>query len=53
MSRLGHATPTVALRYPHATAERDQDIAERLGALMRAAEQLPETASAAVVPIDR
>lgn len=36
MSRLGHTTPTVALRYQHATLERDQAIAERLGRLMRA-----------------
>ncbi len=37
MARLGHTTPQVALRYQHATAERDQAIADRLGALMRAA----------------
>ena len=35
MSRLGHATPGVALRYQHATLERDQAIAGRLGALLR------------------
>jgi integrase len=38
MSRLGHATPAMALRYQHATAERDSAIADRLGALMRAVE---------------
>lgn len=38
MTRLGHTTPQVALRYQHATAERDQAIADRLGALMRAAD---------------
>jgi integrase len=36
MPRLGHTTPTVALRYQHATLERDQAIAERLGRLMSA-----------------
>ena len=34
MSRLGHATPAVALRYQHATLERDRAIADRLGALL-------------------
>jgi hypothetical protein len=38
MSRLGHATPAMALRYQHATAERDSAIADHLGALMRAVE---------------
>ena len=37
MARLGHRTPTVAMRYQHATAERDQAIASRLGPLMRVA----------------
>ena len=36
MARLGHATPTVALRYQHATLERDKAIADRLGALFSA-----------------
>jgi len=31
MSRLGHASPAAALRYQHATAERDRVIAERMG----------------------
>jgi hypothetical protein len=39
MSRLGHATPTMALRYQHATTERDAAIADRLGVLMRAVDQ--------------
>ena len=39
MARLGHRTPAVAMRYQHATAERDQAIAGRLGALMRAADE--------------
>ena len=51
MVRLGHTTPTVAMRYQHATQERDRAIADKLGALMRAA--APEEPSAAVVPIDR
>ena len=52
MGRLGHTTPTMALRYQHATLERDQAIAERLGALLRAAETLPDT-EPAVVNLDR
>lgn len=35
MGRLGHATPAMALRYQHATLERDQAIADRLGVLLR------------------
>ena len=35
MARLGHTTATVALRYQHATHERDRAIAEKLGAFMR------------------
>ncbi len=35
MTRLGHATPAVALRYQHATLERDQAIAAGLGVLLR------------------
>lgn len=30
MGRLGHSTPAAALRYQHAAAERDQEIARRL-----------------------
>jgi hypothetical protein len=30
MSRLGHSPPTAALRYQHATEERDRAIAERM-----------------------
>lgn len=33
MSRLGHSSPAAALRYQHATAERDRIIAERMGEL--------------------
>ncbi len=54
MSRLGHTTPTVALRYQHATLERDQAIAERLGVLLRstAEAETPTGATALVVAID-
>jgi integrase len=38
MSRLGHSTPAVALRYQHATLERDRAIADRLGVLLSATE---------------
>lgn len=34
MSRLGHSTPTAAMRYQHAAAERDQEIARRLSAMV-------------------
>ena len=51
MTRLGHTTPGVALRYQHATAERDQAIAGTLGALLRAAET-STTPTAEIVPID-
>ena len=38
MNRVGYSTPTVAMRYQDATFERDQAIAEKLGALLRAAQ---------------
>ena len=50
MDRLGHTTPTMALRYQHATEERDRAIAERLGELLRAVESAPDD-RAAVLPI--
>jgi hypothetical protein len=53
MGRLGHTTPNVALRYQHATAERDQAIAEKLDALMKAARSTPAEPLADVVSIDR
>jgi integrase len=53
MTRLGHTTPTVALRYQHATLERDQAIAERLGALMRSVETAKPDPIATVVSIAR
>lgn len=33
MGRLGHSTPAAALRYQHAAAERDHEIARRLSAM--------------------
>ena len=36
MYRLGHASPQAALRYQHATRERDTAIAEAMGAMMQA-----------------
>jgi integrase len=36
MARLGHTTPAVALRYQHATAQRDRAIADQLAALYTA-----------------
>lgn len=40
----------MAMRYQHATEERDRALSEKLGALMRAAESVPE-ASSVVKPI--
>jgi hypothetical protein len=37
MYRLGHASPQAALRYQHATRERDTAIADAMGVMMRAA----------------
>lgn len=34
MARLGHSTPGAAMRYQHAAAERDKEIARRLSALV-------------------
>jgi integrase len=34
MARLGHSTPTMALRYQHAAAERDREIARKLSAMV-------------------
>lgn len=33
MGQLRHSTPSAALRYQHAAAERDQEIARRLTAM--------------------
>jgi integrase len=51
MSRLGHTTPTVALRYQHATFERDQAIAAKLGALLRAADATTDDETPNVVQL--
>jgi integrase len=53
MARLGHTTVAVALRYQHATQERDRSIAEKLGALMRAAADEPDEPGGSVVPMGR
>ncbi len=37
MARMGHSTPDAALRYQHATEERDRVIAEALAKMVRAA----------------
>jgi integrase len=38
MGRLGHSTPGAAMRYQHAAAERDQEIARRLSAMVEIGE---------------
>jgi integrase len=50
MHRLGHASPRAALRYQHATAERDAVIAEGIDLLLRAAQAVP---NATVVELSR
>ena len=42
MLRLGHSSPAAALRYQHATADRDAAIARVLSALAEAAPPLPQ-----------
>ena len=37
MHLAGHSSPTVAMRYQHATMERDRAIAERMAKARRAA----------------
>lgn len=49
MRRLGHATQDAALRYQHATDERDRELANGIDRLIRAAREEP---SAEVVAID-
>jgi len=46
MGRLGHTTPGAAMRYQHAAADRDTEIARRLSELARG----PGTKSATMVP---
>jgi integrase len=44
MGRIGHASPAAALRYQHATAERDASIADALDRLAASARPEPTTA---------
>ena len=53
MHRLGHASPRAALRYQHATAERDEAIADGIDRLLGAAEHEPETTVAAFRRVSR
>jgi integrase len=43
MHRLGHASPRAALRYQHATAERDEAIADGIDRLLEAAKGDPRS----------
>ena len=47
MHRMGHASPAAALRYQHATRERDQAIARALGELMTTASDAAGAATVA------
>lgn len=38
-ARLGHASPAAARRYQHAAQRRDEELAERLGAMMPKAQR--------------
>ena len=51
MARLGHTTPNMAMRYQHATQERDAALAAKLGALFSAAESESEPKSVTVRPV--
>lgn len=42
MARLGHATPSAAMRYQHAAADRDRAIAEALSRMVTGAEGSPQ-----------
>jgi integrase len=50
MYRMGHASPDAALRYQHATQERDAAIAQALGALIEAAPPSAERAAVTELP---
>ena len=52
LARLGHKTERMAIRYQHATLERDVAIAQKLSALTRAVEATSEPTTN-VVAIDR
>ncbi len=41
MARLGHSSTRAALMYQHASRDRDQAIADALGALMQQVRQPP------------
>lgn len=43
MGRLGHSTPGAAMRYQHAAADRDAEIARRLSALVSEGDERLET----------
>jgi integrase len=49
-NRLGHSTAGAAMRYQHASAERDKALAERMSQLA-AAERAEQPATAPVVPL--
>jgi len=51
MGRLGHTTPTVALRYQHATQERDRAIADKLGARMRPSSEADNRTEVVSLPL--
>jgi integrase len=54
MSRIGHSSPRAALIYQHATAERDQAIADYLDEQVAAAKAASASSwSASVVPLRR
>jgi integrase len=52
MVRMGHSSSTAALRYQHATRDRDRAIAEALSALASAAHRPSPTAEAEPVDAD-
>lgn len=45
MHRLGHASPRAALRYQHATAKRDEAIADGIDRILDAAQRAGESGS--------
>jgi hypothetical protein len=49
MTRLGHASPQAALRYQHATAERDTAVAAALDGLATGVR--PPARTAEVIPV--
>jgi integrase len=48
MHLAGHSDPAVALRSQHAEIDRDQAIADKLGAIMQAADDAPAPSVAKV-----